>query len=171
MTTEQKAKAYDELLIRAKQIYNKENDVLIMHTIEDLFPELCESEDERIRKWCISHFRECFRVTKNNVEYQEYLNNKVIPWLEKQGEPQHAWSKEDEIRLNRICKTLWKNRKGDTDEIYQQEQDVDFLKSLKTRYTWKPSDEQIDALKHYVDTTMDGDIDLLYQDLKELKGE
>ena len=45
-----------------------------------------ETEDESIRKWCISHFKDCIRVTKDNVEYQEYLNNKVIPWLEKQGE-------------------------------------------------------------------------------------
>ncbi len=52
---------------------------------EGVFTELAESEDERIRKWCISHFKAAFRVTKNNVEYQEYLNNKVIPWLEKQG--------------------------------------------------------------------------------------
>lgn len=44
-----------------------------------------------------------------------------------------AWSEEDEIRLDRICKTLWKNRNGDTDEIFQQEQDVDWLKSLKER--------------------------------------
>ena len=43
------------------------------------------------------------------------------------------WNEEDEIRLNRICKTLWKNRKGDTDEIFQQEQDIDWLKSLKQR--------------------------------------
>ena len=42
-----------------------------------------------------------------------------------------GWSEEDKIRLDRICKTLWKNRKGDTDEIFQQEQDVDWLKSLK----------------------------------------
>ena len=41
------------------------------------------------------------------------------------------WSEEDEIRLDRICKTLWKNRKGDTDEIFQQEQDINWLKSIK----------------------------------------
>lgn len=53
---------------------------------ELFFPELAEDEDERIRKWCISHFQAVVLVTKNNAEYQEYLNNKVIPWLEKQGE-------------------------------------------------------------------------------------
>ena len=48
-------------------------------------------------------------------------------------EQKPTWSEEDKIRLDRICKTLWKNRKGDTDEIYQQEQDIDWLKSLKKR--------------------------------------
>ena len=34
--------------------------------------------------------------------------------------------------------------------------------------SWKPSEEQMEALKHYVDTTTDGEIDLLYSDLKKL---
>jgi hypothetical protein len=60
-----------------------------------------------------------------------------------------GWSEEDKIRLDRICKTLWKNRKGDTDEIFQQEQDVDWLKSLKDRVqpqsqpTWSEEDEEM----------------------------
>lgn len=37
----------------------------------------------------------------------------------------------DNDRIDRICDFIWKNRKGDTDEIYQQEQDVKWLKSLK----------------------------------------
>ena len=57
------------------------------------------------------------------------------------------WSEEDKIRLDRICKTLWKNRKGDTDEIYQQEQDINWLKSLRFGKQWKPSKEQIIALR------------------------
>ena len=48
-------------------------------------PELKESEDEKIRKWCISHFKACINVIKDNDEYKEYLSNKVISWLEKQG--------------------------------------------------------------------------------------
>lgn len=109
--------------------------------------------------------------TKKLLEYGlDFINKK----FEKQGEQQHAWSKEDEIRLDRICKTLWKNRKGDTDEIYQQEQDVDFLKSLKQRNIWKPSDEQMKALH---DMNLTGNISYagqgqvlieLYNDLKKL---
>jgi hypothetical protein len=87
LSIEEEAKRYNEALDRAKAAH-KDEDRHLKATLERIFPELKEkdSEDERIRKWCISHFRECFRVTKDNVEYQEYLNNKVIPWLEKQGE-------------------------------------------------------------------------------------
>ena len=44
-----------------------------------------------------------------------------------------AWSEEDRKRIQRISDFIWKNRKGDTDEIYQQEQDVKWLKSLRHR--------------------------------------
>ena len=74
--------AYNNALERAKEL--SIDGYLDAIAIDEIFPELAESEDERIRKWCISHFKECFRVTKDNVEYQEYLNNKVIPWLENQ---------------------------------------------------------------------------------------
>lgn len=42
------------------------------------------SNEEKIRKWCISHFRNCINVIKDNNEYKEYLSNKVIAWLERQ---------------------------------------------------------------------------------------
>ena len=41
------------------------------------------------------------------------------------------WSEEDSKRLQRIIDFLWYNRKGDTDTIYQQEQDIAWLKSLR----------------------------------------
>lgn len=49
------------------------------------------------------------------------------------SEQEPAWSEEDSKRIDYICDFIWKNRKGDTDEIYQQEQDVNWLKSLKER--------------------------------------
>ena len=82
MTPEEKAKAYDKLFAKAKQIYNKENDVLIMHTIETLFPELKESEDEKIRKWIINEIKiKHHNLDEENVDFAD----KAIAWLEKQG--------------------------------------------------------------------------------------
>lgn len=77
---------YKEALERAKRLHSEPTGETERIVCEQIFPELAESEDERIRKWCISHFKAAVLVTKNNAEYQEYLNNKVIPWLEKQKE-------------------------------------------------------------------------------------
>ena len=78
------------------------------------------------------------------------LQKELVNWLKSLKDRVHSkqeWSEEDKIRLDRICKTLWKNRKGDTDEIYQQEQDIDWLKSLRSGSRWKPNKDQIIALR------------------------
>lgn len=73
------------LLEKAKEIHNKENDVLIMHTIEDLFPELKESEDDKVREELIKHLKEGaegYEPAGGSSDYQRWL-----AWLEKQKEP------------------------------------------------------------------------------------
>lgn len=85
LTIKEEAKRYDEALERARECMNDGG--ISQNTIDylcNIFPELKEGEAERIRKWCISHFKAAIRATKDNAEYQKYLNNKVIPWLEKQ---------------------------------------------------------------------------------------
>ena len=130
----------------------------------------------------------------NHIDYVKAENCEIISGygIKENGSPyptkpavfseqKPAWSEEDE----RICQCLIEDQENALDEVRNDKyghseiisdlkemyrERIDWLKSLKDRYTWKPSDEQMEALKHYVDTTMDGDIDLLYQDLKELKG-
>ena len=41
------------------------------------------------------------------------------------------WGEEEKARIERITSFVWNNRKGDTSEIYQQEQDIAWLKSLR----------------------------------------
>ena len=81
---------YEMALETIQEILDSGSDSIKMSRLrlrlQSVFPELKESEDNRMREWCISHFRACSRVAKDNAEYKEYLNNKVIPWLEKQGE-------------------------------------------------------------------------------------
>lgn len=83
------------------------------------------------------------------------------------------WSGEDFKRIDYICDFIWKNRKGDTDEIYQQEQDVKWLKSLKQRIGWKPSKEQIHAFEQVYEWYNNNfapseTLTSLYNDLKKL---
>lgn len=78
MTQKEKADAYDEALIRAKDalssgVINRNVAALIQH----IFPELKESESEKIRKGII----EC---VKGNMPDND-SRKKYIAWLEKQG--------------------------------------------------------------------------------------
>lgn len=79
LTIEQKAKAYDEAL-KVLHKYDGANIMFTQDLKEEMFPELKESEDERIRKWLIYYFKEVC----DNVSEKEKKG--VLTWLEKQGE-------------------------------------------------------------------------------------
>ena len=76
---------------RLRDYLSSDIDQMYKNMLLNLFPELGESKDESIKNWCIAHFNECILVAKNdNVEYIEYLKNKVIPWLQKRKD-QRCW--------------------------------------------------------------------------------
>lgn len=79
LSIEEKAKAYDNALEIAKGLYAK--DAPDSLHLERMFPQLKESEDERIRKSLID-------MLKNDEKH--YL--KEIAWLEKQGEQKQETS-------------------------------------------------------------------------------
>ena len=86
MTVKEKAKRYDEALEIARQYWNDR--VMPIGTnfkLERMFPELKESENERIRNF-ISNELACLRATegKGSDRYKELTN--AIAWLEKQGD-------------------------------------------------------------------------------------
>ena len=57
MTTEQKAKAYDEAIKRAKDFENGKVHFALKQgesIVHWIFPELAESEDEKIRDWLVN---------------------------------------------------------------------------------------------------------------------
>ena len=64
--------------------------------LENIFPELKESEDERIRKGLINGFKECLedcQYPKNAVKYWHDLEvDSILAWLEKQGEKTNPYS-------------------------------------------------------------------------------
>lgn len=109
MTQEEKAKAYDEALERARKIHDEivNNEVIgFPGQITDIFPELRESEDERIRKELIKEFEaklhKCF-------EWKEGIpNRRVLDWLEKQKEQDY----EDEECTDFTIYHPLKNGKG-----------------------------------------------------------
>ena len=119
-------------------------------------------EDEYLYKWCMSAI-----ITRYNdglFTTSEYKQTKLwLQLLKDRVQPKQEWSKEDSERILRIHQFIWANRKGDTDEIYQQEQDADWLMSIipqqnqydkgyedgysAAKYNqWKPSEEQMRAV-------------------------
>lgn len=81
------------------------------------------------------------------------------------AEMQNAWSEEDERIYQSIIDDTVQENQLDSKQI-------DWLKSLKDRYTWKPSDAQIASLTIACDRNdrIGFDLTQLLRDLKKLKG-
>ena len=94
MTIEQKAKAYDEALKDIKVIYpDLKGDVKFV--VEQAFPELKESEDERIKKTAIKILK---GVANRVFEYESVSKESVLADLEKQKETGIQWLKSDNVK-------------------------------------------------------------------------
>ena len=95
MTIEEKAKAYDEALEKIREGLQPLPDGAKISGVtraflEEVFPELKESEDERIRKRLIDLIYKVYAFT-NYITCVEYEN--IIAWLEKQGDCSAKWEK------------------------------------------------------------------------------
>ena len=83
MTDKEKAKAYDEALERAKQIRNgNPSSGTAIVVCEQIFPDLKESEDERIRKRIVLCLEECV----HSDVIRDYERDECLAYLEKQKE-------------------------------------------------------------------------------------
>ena len=90
----------------------------------------------------------------------------------REAEQNPAWSEEDREMRMKVLKYL-----STRCNVFEYEEVENWLTVLKERYTWKPSDEQLEALEHSL-----GDYNIvifedrhkiltsLYQDLKKRKG-
>ena len=149
-------KKYKEALEKARQFSERPLEEDSSTIVEYIFPELKESEDERIRKAVIEMIHDT-----PNIECEENYNVRkedVIAWLEKQGTSytkrdvddafvegmafakdelekqceKPAWSEEDTFKVQRICKYLDEAKKYYAD-ITEVRDCIDWLKSLKQR--------------------------------------
>ena len=165
MTTEEKAKAYDEALKRAKAVcdmyrngwVDKSN--LSMVDIEYVFPQLAESEDERIRKELmvfISQFA------------PEHLKVKYMAWLEKQKESLHITEsckenansltdKDERIREELIEFIQWSEDRGFTrHDFHQAKRPSEWIAYLEKQKEQKPAElsedeKMIEKIATYLD--------------------
>lgn len=203
LSIEEKAKAYDEALARANEMIKSMTNIGGVAKVDDIqhiFPELKESEDERISGNIIATI---------HLYYGEPLEDEakeMIAWLEKQGEqkiktPEEslgidydtynkivdeciydeqkpAWIEEDEAMLAEISDLLWEGYKQSGSKFSWDDIRnwvIHKLKSLRHQKQWKPSDEQIDTLEYYMHNLICNEhkevLFGLYADLKKLREE
>ena len=132
-------------------------------------------EDETTLGWL------CTFLNIYGHEFYEGNEENVIDWLKSfksRIQLQQEWSEEDETTINNLVWAI----SNDCIRPQDREDYCDWLKSLKDRYSWKPSDKQREALEHFVRSIgesgyaspYDNNTKLLYSllsDLKKLKGE
>ena len=83
-------KKYNEALERARKIHNEiiNNEIIgFPDRIREIFPELRESEDERIRKWIIEEFKIHYDFESPSLNP---MVEKALAWLEKQKKQENA---------------------------------------------------------------------------------
>ena len=94
MTEKEKAEAYDEALKKASAAH-KDEDKHLKATLERIFPELKESDDEKIKNAILNHLKKMLGNCQDDI-YGVRIED-AIAWLEKQGKQdwpkinEHAW--------------------------------------------------------------------------------
>ena len=184
-------KKYKEALEKAKALYGSSEPMSGCHVIlETLFPELKESEDEKIRKWLIAQLK----IKKGDNATLNNMIDKAIAWLEKQGEQKEYTFKslprlldmiEPTSKAKAYCQklidTLVKEGYATDAKIVGERlkimngEDVPMAimdEKQGKETTWKPSKEEMDVLyclayiTNQYDEHKEEVITRLYQDLK-----
>ena len=149
---------YKEKLEEAKELYKIAN-ADQKYALELLFPELVESKDERIRKNIKIALMSVEEELADFYSTHHTSQEEFIDWLEKQGEQnkiealrteyeksradtitemESSWSEKDEKNLIEVISIVQNISSYDK----QYDGYINWLKSIRQRYTWKSSKEQ-----------------------------
>ena len=235
LSIEEKAKRYDEAIKRIENIKTGKCEITFIFTedlFEHIFPELKESEDERIKKSLLEYLhtlpnhythngvcapewiawlekkpslltkekalknspfveqkpadkkgtnlveeemtpfqKEVFCIIDTAIEEEQGLKqvcDKLFALASNEIKQKFSWSEEDDIYIENIILAVEKQYPIAAKNI------VPWLKSLKDRYTWKPSDLQLDCLSDAIKLYNSGGYDVptlkgLLNELRKLK--
>ena len=126
--------------------------------LENAFPELKESEDEKIRQWLIDTIQQ---IPNHSIEWEVINKEDVLAWLEKQGEKKSEWTPMDEQRVENLLAII---------EGHGYPGEVTFLNSLRDRVQskqvkqkpvpdWMPKFlDELRTNKNYSDWDIEGSI-------------
>lgn len=146
LSIEEKAQAYDEALKRAKTLYENANGMILKKWVEQVFPELKESEDERIRKELIKGISK----TRPNTPF---LNTNItredaLVWFEKQKPTEDNCKNSDDITTEEKDMTEY-NKGFECGKQRVLKYPEDFGLCKKTLTAWGEEDEKY--LKHAIE--------------------
>ena len=149
-------KAYKEALELARSYYDENTNQFL----DTIFPELRESEDERIRKWLVDYFGS---IKETVWIHRDITCEQILEWLEKQKEPENTsastripscweveqkeqkpaeWSEKDKKILDDVSHILIGLNYKQIAKGYKQAVE----KLIYARPSWKPSEEHLSAL-------------------------
>ena len=118
-------------------------------SLEEIFPEMKESEDERIRKAIMEVLKRVSGAT-DVLENQGTTFKKAMIWLEKQKEQKPAeWSEDDKEMVRRAIfyTEQYRTNYGDTKESKECfNWLLDLHRNIRPPFHWKPSREQMGML-------------------------
>ena len=139
LSIEEKAKAYDEALVRANEMIKDMTNIGGVAKVDDIqyiFPELKDSADERIRKELLDFCKNRAEKYFNDPKYKNI--SAWIAWLEKQGEKPAEWSENDNLKLKVFIGIV----NGLDNFSPETKQDLlNWIKSLKERVSPQPKQE------------------------------
>jgi len=138
MNTEEKARAYDEALERAKQVLSNNCTEVEKLCLECVFPQLSESEDERIRKWLIEMVEVFRKANPTNAEHNGDCSE-AIAYLERQKEPAPVPDKFSGLKSLMLQYLQSAANRKDDAEI---EDDTDLYGRKILDYVWKYDEKQ-----------------------------
>ncbi len=126
LTIEEKAKRYDEAIEIARKIKNDEPINVPNGTVipDVIFPELKESECERIRKFLIDYFS-CIKSTLDDGIWKGFRIDDIIAYIERQEEQKPVWSVEDYNEIESIACHL---------DITDNEDMAEMLRNIRDKY-------------------------------------
>ena len=139
----------------------------------NLYPKPAEwtEEDEDGFK-CVANCLSTFYYLTDDVVQRDKIDSAEI-WLNKIAtshrpnywKPKQEWDEEDEFQLEEAIEAVLETNYSDK----RKANVITWLKFLRPHPHWKPTKEQMEALKHIVYNTPMNEFDLLEQLYKELK--
>lgn len=158
---------YKKAVAEVQELIGKRNAYIpsaYQNRLMKIFPELQESENQKIRKWLIDLLS---TMQYHHCDKDREMGNKALSWLN-----YTEWSEEDESHLDCIVSCL-NNHDTPCEELLDWFKNR--IRAIRPQSRWKPSVRQMDALKNVCVTSKSTEegacLCELYHNLEKLREE